>query len=108
MEDDEEQMNTISMEEKSNSYTQSDQAFADTSTVDPDSSSSSHQVFARSSMNWKIECSNTFGPTSASIQTLKPAFNGEIYISYFIVLLNIFIFYFCVVCSRIFCSLFKK
>ena len=68
MEDDEEQMKTISMEEKSNSYTQSDQAFADASTIDPD-----HQVFARSSVNWKLECSN-----STSIQTLKPAFNGEI------------------------------
>lgn len=67
MEDDEEQMNTISMEEKSNSYTQSGQAFADASTIDPD-----HQVFARSSVNWKMECSN-----STSIQTLKPAFNGE-------------------------------
>eukprot|EP01035_Chromulina_nebulosa_P037429 gene37429-50515_t len=65
MEDDEEQMNTISMEEKSNSYTQSGQAFADASTIDPD-----HQVFARSSVNWKMECSN-----STSIQTLKPAFN---------------------------------
>ena len=84
MEDDEEQVNTISMEEKSHSYVQSDQASTVTTTssssstvVDVDNTSAPYQQLNRSTVNWKIENSGTIFPPSATIQTLKPAFNGK-------------------------------
>ena len=85
MEDDEEQVNTISMEEKSHSYVQSDQASTVTTTtttssstvVDVDNASAPYQQLNRSTVNWKIENSGTVFPPSAIIQTLKPAFNGK-------------------------------